>query len=271
MFSGCLPGLQAIAAALIPLAVACTTPALGSDRVDARFEIFGFAGLHVLTNLMSTEETAHGYAIAMDLDTRGLASAFVDLKSHSEVQGTLAGEVLRPAAYQAQVKRNGADRYYGLKYLNDGAIIDSSAPPPTERAHLDAAHVRGTVDQLTAYFLLERQLARSGFCRLVVPVFDGSELYRLHFSDVGEETLSPDRYQGFAGPTRVCDIVREMIVANPDKLQGTYQHGKVWYASLLPHHQMIPVRMEYDTVIGSVEGYLAELTGQGVHLHLMGE
>jgi hypothetical protein len=271
MFSARLAGLPVIAAALIPLAVACTTPASGSDRVDVRFEIFGFAGLHVLTNLTSTEETANGYAIGMNLDTRGLASAFVDLKSHSEVQGALVGEILRPAAYHAEIRRNGSDRHYGLRYLSDGTIIDSSAPRSAESAHPDAAQVRGTVDQLTAYYLLERQLARRGFCRLVVPVFDGSELYRLRFSDVREETLSPDKYQGFAGPTRVCEVVREMIVANPDKMEGTYQHGTIWYAPLLPGHQMIPVRMEYDTIFGSVAGYLAELTGRGMHLHLMGE
>src|SRR5260370_21684984 len=40
-----------------------------ADRVDARFEIFGFAGLHVLTNRTTVDETADRYAISMDLDT----------------------------------------------------------------------------------------------------------------------------------------------------------------------------------------------------------
>jgi hypothetical protein len=34
---------------------------------------------------------------------------------------------------------------------------------------------------------------------------------------------------------------------------------------------MIPVRMEDDTVLGGVVSYLAELTVQGIHLHLTGE
>ena len=61
-----------------------------------------------------------------------------------------------------------------------------------------------------------------------------------------------------------------MIVANPDKQEGTYQHGRIWYAQFLPRRQMIPVRMEYDTVFGEVVGYLAELTGQEIHLHFTG-
>ena len=35
--------------------------------------------------------------------------------------------------------------------------------------------------------------------------------------------------------------------------------------------QMVPVRMEYDTAFGVVKGYLAELHGRGVNLHLMEE
>jgi hypothetical protein len=34
---------------------------------------------------------------------------------------------------------------------------------------------------------------------------------------------------------------------------------------------MVPVRMEFETAFGKVKGYLAELRGGGVNLHLMGE
>jgi|HubBroStandDraft_6_1064221.scaffolds.fasta_scaffold481333_2 hypothetical protein len=271
MFSARLAGLLVITAAFFTSAVVGPAPASGEDRIDVRVEVFGFAGLHVLTNQTSTSENANGYSIAMNLDTRGLASAFVDLQSRSEVQGALTGEVLRPAAYRADVKRNGFDRHYGVKYLGDGTVVDNSGPKSADGAHIDAGQVRGTVDQLTAYFLLERQLAKRGSCQLVVSVFDGSELYKLHFADLGQDTLSADNHQAFAGATKVCDISREVIVASNDKLEGTYQHGKIWYASLLPHRQMVPVRIQYDTVFGAVTGYLAELTGEGVHLHLAGE
>jgi len=35
--------------------------------------------------------------------------------------------------------------------------------------------------------------------------------------------------------------------------------------------RMLPVRMEFETAFGTVRGYLAELRGDGVHLHLMRE
>ena len=47
--------------------------------------------------------------------------------------------------------------------------------------------VHGTVDQLTAYFIVERQLAQRGTCTLTVPVFDGSALYNLDSLTLSEK------------------------------------------------------------------------------------
>src|SRR5215813_868370 len=44
-----------------------------------------------------------------------------------------------------------------------------------------------------------------------------------------------------------------------------------WHARLAAGDLMLPVRMEFETALGSVRGYLAELRGHGVHLHLMRE
>ena len=262
----------AIALALFLMPGALTAPAAEVDRVEARFEIFGFAGFHVLTNRTTVQEVGDRYAIAMELDTRGLASVFVDLTSHSEVHGGLTRDTARPEAYRADVRRNGADRHYGVDYRGDGTVTNASTPPSAARPLLVAAEqIRGTVDQLTAYFLLERQLAHRGTCALVVPVFDGSGLYNLRFTDLKRETLAADGYQNFAGPSQVCEVAREDIVVNPDRNEDTYRRGRIWYARVIAGDRMLPVRMEFDTAFGVVKGYLAELHGQGVNLSLIGE
>jgi hypothetical protein len=264
--------LAAIAAALLCMPGTSAAPAAEADRVEARFEIFGFAGFHVLTNRTTVQEMGDRYAIAMELDTRGLASIFVDLTSHSEVQGGLNSDTPRPQAYRADVRRNGAERHYAVDYRGDGTANNASAAPSAGRPLLVAAEqTRGTVDQLTAYFLLERQLALRGACALVVPVFDGSGLYNLRFTDLKRETLSPDGYQNFAGPSQVCEVAREEIVVNPDRNEDTYRRGRIWYARVIAGDRMLPVRMEFDTAFGVVRGYLAELHGRGVNLQLMRE
>jgi hypothetical protein len=264
--------LSAIAVALLVATGAATVPAAEVDRVEARFEVFGFAGFHVLTNRTTIEKVGDRYGIVMDLDTRGLARIFVDLSSHSEVHGGLDKDTPRPEAYRSDVRRNGVDRHYRLDYGGDGAVINASAPPSSGRPSLVAEEqIRGTVDQLTAYFLLERQLSDRGTCALVVRVFDGSGLYNLRFTNFKQETLSVDGYQNFAGPSQICEVAREDLVVNPDRNEDTYQRGKIWYARVIAGDRLVPVRMEYDTAFGIVKGYLAELRGPGVDLHLMRE
>lgn len=263
--------LAAIAFALLLTPTASRAPAAEPDRVYARFEIFGFAGFHVLTNRTTIQEIGDRYTIAMDLDTRGLASIFVDLTSHSEVRGEFAKGAARPETYRADVRRNGAERHYAVDFNRDGSVANAATPgSPSEPFVVAAEKSRGAVDQLTAYFLIESQLAQGGSCSLVVPVFDGSGFYNLRFSDLKRETLSADGYQKFAGPAQVCQVVRQDIVVNPDNNEDTYKRGRIWYARVAGD-RMMPVRMEYDTAFGIVKGYLAELRGPGTKLTLVAE
>jgi Protein of unknown function (DUF3108) len=263
-------GLAAATALLVFLFAESTVRPAEPDRVEARFEIFGFAGFHVLTNRTTIEESGERYKIAMELDTRGLASVFVDLTSHSLVNGRFARELPRPEAYRSDVRRNGSDRHYEIDYRGDGSVTNVAARPSAEQPLFVAAEqMRGTVDQLTAYFIVERQIAHGGGCALVIPVFDGSGLYKLHFTDIKRETLSADGYQNFVGPAQVCGVTREDLIVNPDRKEDTYRRGRIWYGRVM--ERTVPVRMEYDTAFGVVKGYLAELRGSGTDLRLTGE
>src|SRR6516165_2660298 len=240
--------LPAVALSFLGAIVALAAPAQEAEPVQLRIEVYGFAGFHVLTNRTSVAASGDRYSIATDIDTRGIARVFIDLTSHSEVRGRLTHDAARP----------------------DGTVA-SEQTPPSAVLHTSAVvdQMRGTVDQLTAFFVLERQLAQRGSCGLVVPVFDGLSRYNLRFTDAQAETLSPEGPQRFAGPTLACNISREDVVgfpANQDANGGTYKQGKIWYARLAGGNQMVPVRMEFDTEYGRVEGYLAELRRAGVDL-----
>ena len=264
------PILQMVALAVMAAIVALAAPAAAADPVELRIEVYGFAGFHVLTNRTSVAASGDRYSIATELDTRGLASVFVDLTSHSEVRGRLTHDAVRPDAYQGDVRRNGNDSHYRIDYRADGTVASDQTPPsPALRSAAAVDQMRGTVDQLTAFFIVERQLAQRGSCGLVVPVFDGLSRYNLRFTDAQPETLSPEGHQRFAGPTLVCGILRQDVVGFPsgqDANGGTYKRGKIWYASLTGGDQMVPVRMEFDTEYGSVSGYLTELRHHGLKL-----
>src|SRR5215471_19769171 len=109
--------------------VALAASAAASAPVELRIEVYGFAGFHVLTNRTSVAASGDRYSIATDLDTRGIASVFVDLNSHSEVRGRLTHDAVHPDAYLGDVRRNGTDRHYRIDYRPDGTVASDQTPP----------------------------------------------------------------------------------------------------------------------------------------------
>jgi hypothetical protein len=259
--------LPPIGALLLLVGGAVAQPASQVERIRMRFEGFGPASLHVLTSSTKIDETGDRYAIVSDLTTRGLASIVVDLNGHAEVHGRLVAATPHPESFHEERLRNGAERRSRVDYGADGAVLGSSTPPPPDP--VPAATARGTVDNLTAYFLVERKLARDGHCALVVPVFDGRHRYALHFADAGRAVLAPAAGQQFAGATTACRMTREEIAGFASEKNEGVQSGTIWYAPLMPGDMMVPVRMELVTEIGEVEAYLAELHGRGVDRKLM--
>ncbi len=259
--------LRGVCLALFALA-AFPAPGLADMRIATRFEMFGFAGISVLTLQNRTEESGDRYAITVDYATKGMAKVFVDLTTHAEVHGRLNSGSVQPERFRHDSRRNGAERHSRIDYRPDGALDGRSTPPLAEPVPLAA--MRGTVDNLTAYLRLEHQLARTGSCALTERVFDGRHAYDLVFTDAGREVLSPAGGQNFSGNAIACRMTRRYRpgIPAPEKDEGARQ-GTIWYARLLPGDFLVPVRMQMDTQLGVVDGYLAELHGEGVDLMLM--
>jgi uncharacterized protein DUF3108 len=248
---------------LLPLSGAAV-----AETTSLRVEVYGLMGLHVLTLHSSVDEVGDRYTITTDYATRGLAGIFADLSTKATVQGRLGNPAPHPVSFQRETRRNGADRREKVVYRPDGSVDGSSTPPPPEP--VPAAQARGTVDNLTAYFMLERQLARTGSCALAVPVYDGRYRYDLYFTDAGRRKLPSVAGQQFEGEAIACNMLRRDLpgLDQPEKDEGARQ-GTIWYAKLLPGDAMVPVRMQMKAQIGVVDGYLAELHGRGVNLRLM--
>jgi hypothetical protein len=252
----------------LSLLLLTTSHAADPDRIEMRIEMFGPAGIHVATNHTVVEEAAERYAIATDVESRGIGAVFVNLTSHSEVRGGLSNASARPIAYFGEVHRNGVVSRNRVEYAADGTVTAESTPPVETRTPVTPSLMRGTVDQLTAFFMIERQLASRGSCALVVAVFDGRRRYDLHFNDVTPEASRAVAVRNFAGTTQVCRMRREAMAGFQDdsgRTEGAYE-GTLWFARLVRGDMMIPIQMEFSTEFGTVTGQLAELRGRGVHL-----
>jgi hypothetical protein len=248
-------------------ALAQSPPQTG--RVAMRFEVFGSVGLHMVTSRIEIDEVGERYAVVSELATRGVTGFVLDLADHSTVTGRLTADWAVPEAFRSDVRRNGEDRHDRVDYRDDGSIETSASPPPI--APIAAPQMRGTVDALTAYLVVERRLGRGGDCTFVIPVYEARRRYDLRYTDRGEQILAPAGGQRFKGATHACHMTRTEIAgfpADPKKSEGA-REGTIWYARLVPGDLMVPVRMELETEVGPVTGYLAELHGRGVDLKLM--
>lgn len=256
-----------VAPLLFAAGLLAARPAMAADTISLRVELFGFAGLHVLTLRSRIEEAGNRYAISADYATSGIAGLVMDLTTHVQVDGRLGATSAQPERFRKNTRRSGVERQNRLDYQPDGSVEGGATPPL--RDPVPAAAARGTVDNLTAYFLLERQLARTGSCALVVPVFDGLHRYNLVFANAGPGMPTPQDVKRFGDTTIACRMTRQLPAGMPplEQDEGARQ-GTIWYARLLPGDVLVPVRMQLDTQLGVVDGYLAELHGRGVDLKL---
>jgi hypothetical protein len=243
-------------------AVVATEP----GRIALRYELYGFAGVHFATNRTTLDETDGRYSITVDSESRGAISMLVSLATHSEAFGRIAVDGLHPQSYEGEVLRNGLEAHNWVNYGPNDTVTGGALPTPKTNIPVTPAMKRGTVDQLTAFLTLDRQVARTGSCALTVAVYDGRRRYNLQFSDLPsqEETQSVKPNIG----THECGMHRDAIagfIEDSGRGEGAYE-GKLWYARPLADDLMVPVRMEFETEFGSVTGHLAELTGRGNHL-----
>jgi len=255
------------ARALLALAPFAAVTGAAADTISMRVEVYGLIGLHVLTLHSRVEQNESQYAITVDYATTGVAGMVVDQKTHAVALGRVANGVVQPLSFRNATRRNSSERHSRVDYFPDGRIEGRSYPAPEEPVSPEVA--KGTVDNLSAYLRLERQITAKGTCELTVPVFDGRFRYDLVFNDAGKQKLSPDGDQKFDGTTIACRMTRyNRGNAGAEQNEGA-RKGMIWYAALIPGDTVVPVRMRLDTQIGSVDAYLAELHGRGVDLKLM--
>jgi hypothetical protein len=260
--------LPPIGGLLLAISAALAAPPAGTDTMSLRVEVYGFARIHVLTLRSRIEETGNRYAIFTDYATAGIAGWVVNLATHVQVEGRLSGALAEPERFRKDTRRNGVEHHDRIDYHSDGSVDGDANPPPPNP--VPAAAARGTVDNLTAYFLLERQLARTGSCALAVKIFDGAYRYDLVFADAGPNVSPPEGAQRFSSTPIACQMTRRFPPGFPEPEQDEgAKEGTIWYARLLPGDVMVPVQMRLDTQLGVVEGFLAELHGRGVDLNLM--
>jgi len=224
---------------------------LADQRVATRFEVFGFAGMNVLTLQNRVEESGEHYTITSDYATKGLASVFVNLTTHAEVRGRLIPGSAQPEWFRDDSRRNGAERRSHVDYRPDGAV--DAAVTPALPQPLPMAAMRDTVDKpdrlppAPAPARPHRKL-HVDRTRLRRPPCLRSGVRRCR-----KPGAVAVRRPAILGNAIACHMTRRYPpdITDPEMDEGA-REGTIWYARLVPGDLLVPVRMEMDTQLGIV-------------------
>src|SRR6266576_609046 len=100
-------------------------PALAADPISMRIEVFGLAGLRVLTLRSQIDEIGDRYAITIDYATSGVAGLVIELTTHAQVRGRLGAASAQPEWFRNETRRNGSERKTKVDYHPDGTVEGS--------------------------------------------------------------------------------------------------------------------------------------------------
>jgi len=159
--------------------------AAGAQSIDATFDLF-VSGIKAGEMTITSELAGDRYTAATDMSSAGFVGVFADFY----FQGTSSGRVdgdggVVPQQFVARSKSNRAERETRIDW-QDGTPVAVSVEPPRETAP-DPASQSGTLDPVSAGYLLMRDAAREDLCDKVVEVFDGSRRSRLTLDEPRSE------------------------------------------------------------------------------------
>jgi Protein of unknown function (DUF3108) len=162
---------------LRPLALALALIAGSAARAGESSFDFYIAGIRVGALTLGTAESGGGYSAAGRIDTAGIAGLF-GFFFDGEAAGNLGRDgTVVPVRYTATSKSPRALRHTVIDWQN-GTPVRVSVEPPRSSAP-DPAQQSGTLDPVSASFLLLRDAPVDTICDTTLDVFDGSRRSRL--------------------------------------------------------------------------------------------
>ncbi|PWS37265.1 DUF3108 domain-containing protein [Falsiroseomonas bella] len=238
------PAALALLALLLPGAAA-------AQPLRARYEVHALGS--VLLELEARFELSEAaYRIEAAFRTRGMAALLVPAEHFSRAQGAFTAEAAAPAAFVSEGTWRGNRRRIVLDWTNrDPRVVElvpndasedrEPVPPPLQR---------GTVDILSAFAALTRQVDRAGHCDLTAPLFDGRRRSDIATRSAGRERILPWR-NAWHGEALRCTYEGRLVAGfrrDQDRArQEEPQRGTAWMAVPYPGAPPIPVRIDIPT------------------------
>jgi len=232
----------------------------------ARIGVF-YAGFLVYSGSLDGRVGDGRYEVAYSAETRGVLQLIVSMETRNEVVGLLRGGRFSATSYRDRVrwrrKRSGVDVAFGPK----GAVRTVAFPTfaSRNRRAIPTDISRGALDPLTTLISGMVIPGAAKPCTWRHRVYDGRRLFRLEFTNLGEERLRNDGltfYRGNAIKCRVrfvklADTSRKPAKSSkPDTLSGDRDEATFWMARFKRPDIWLPVRGVGWSAVGPVRAGL---------------
>jgi hypothetical protein len=188
------------------------------------------------------------YRAAATITSGGLAALFDRTELRAQSAGAANGVAWRTFNLDHSYARkrrvsfleNGPD---GVSALVTPAPSNPGEPPPTP------AQKAGARDPLAALAAMGRQVAQTGNCAGVFPIFDGRFLYTVTLTREGTDRMRAD---GFDGPVLKCKMRYQPIAGYRAGTQmgRRIPQGEIWFAKIDGARMAPPVKVSAPLPLG---------------------
>ncbi len=206
------------------------------------------AGITVLDFTASLDFAEGAYAVGTTARTRGVASVFIRGQQTSRVDGAWRSVQPAPTRYRADGVWSGAARHTELDYERGLPIVRVLDPPETElRFPVPPEQQSDTIDPLSAFARLVRQVRDTGRCDGQVSVFEGRVRLEITVHTEGIQHLDGGR-GGWSGNALRCPYESRAVAGfrrDQDSADAVRpERGTAWIAAPAPGMLPVPVRID---------------------------
>ncbi|WP_169542843.1 DUF3108 domain-containing protein [Sneathiella aquimaris] len=230
-------------------------------------------GLYLGSVKTDVREAGNTYAIMSEARSNSSLTWMFEWIANATSSGTVFKNKVVPDYHFHQSAWNDKKRGATLTFDADGDVkaelVGKKNTNLQKYTPLPKDGLRNSVDPMSMILSAVLSYETDNRCDGYYPVFDGRRRYDVKLTDAGEKVFKPSKYSVFSGKASGCRI--NIIEKGGFKRDADYKLDEdeeliVWVAKPVEDGRPVPVRMQVQTDLGSMEMHLEKYTDGRVQL-----
>ena len=158
-----------------------------AEQLAARFDVT-FVSIQIGTIALTARQREDQYFVVMKARSSGLGHVIRNFSISARTHGLNRNGTLRPRSFQEESNFGDTKRRQEIHYPRGIPVLIAREPPLDEDEEVAVVEGPGTVDPLTAVYLLLNDVPSEELCDLSVEIFGGKRLSRLSLGRLTRNT-----------------------------------------------------------------------------------